>query len=98
MTNGVRCPLQCGQCCDYWRDVPELVTDAVMKPNAVECPHLTDRGCGLQRKDRPEECVDYLCGVACAVIDQRISRAEGFRLKELYCTELPYLLPSRKSA
>lgn len=85
----MKCPIQCGQCCDYWRDVPELVTDAVMRPNARCCPHHETRGCGLARKDRPEACVDYLCGVAEAVIEKRISRAEGLRLKMECYDEVP---------
>lgn len=55
------CPIMCGTCCDYWRDIPELTEDE--PPDTVwnKCPNLTETGCKLPRNERPEECVAYLC-------------------------------------
>jgi len=88
---GVVCPLRCGQCCDYWKDVPELAIDAAGRPNSVSCPHQGRSGCTLQRKDRPEACVDYLCGVSEAVIYGAIDHEEGIHLKEHCHMEVPGL-------
>lgn len=96
--HGVICPLRCGQCCEYWRDVPDLVADAAMRPNAQTCPHEGARGCKLARVDRPAECVDYLCGVGLAVLSGQISRPEGIRLKEHCHIEVPKSYPLRAVA
>jgi hypothetical protein len=94
--HGVICPLRCGQCCDYWQDVPELLADAATRPNAVSCPHEGRRGCQLRREDRPGACLEYLCGVATAVVVGSIDREEGIRLKEHCRIEVPYKLPRPK--
>lgn len=85
----MKCPIHCGQCCDYWRNVSELVSDAVMHPNTVSCPHLSEHGCSLQRNDRPVVCVEYLCGVAQAVIAKQISFSTGVRFKADHLNEVP---------
>jgi len=92
----VVCPLRCGQCCEYWRDVPALVADAAMRPNTEVCPHEGGRGCTLRRGDRPAECTGYLCDVAMAVADGSIDHNEGVRLKELGHICLPYKIRKRR--
>lgn len=80
------CPLQCGQCCDYWRDVPELTKHV----SAPECPHLGADGCKLPRRRRPPACVKYVCGVAQAIIAGRISPDRGADLKEKGYDDMPW--------
>ncbi len=75
------CPLRCGQCCDdYWREV--------VYSDGLTCPHNGLRGCTLPRRVRPDDCVRYLCGVAAAVRDGRISRRTGMQLKEQCCEDI----------
>lgn len=96
----VRCPLQCGQCCDYWADVPELLdkvgfytaqdTGERSRRTRGPCPYQGSRGCKLSRAKRPSACTGYLCGVAEAVIAKKISQDEGIKLKEHCHDEVPW--------
>ena len=92
---GKLCPLRCGQCCDDWRDVPELLDDAAMHPNATDCPHIASRGCTLRRVDRPAACLEHLCGVAQAVSRGDIEHNEGVYLKERCQEDVPYKVRRR---
>jgi hypothetical protein len=98
VAHGATCPLRCGQCCEFWRDVPELFSDAVERPNVLECPHLGRDGCGLRQVDRPVACRDFICGVAQAVIDGKINHNEGVRLKENCYLDVPYRFGRRRGS
>jgi hypothetical protein len=64
---GMPCPIMCGECCSYWRDVEELV-DENQKDFWQSCPNETDLGCKLPREERPEACNDHMCEKAEAVL------------------------------
>ena len=81
---GATCPLQCGQCCDYWQDIASLLASTEVR--SVSCPNQGDDGCRLPRESRPRECLLYFCGVARAVLVGQISHDEGIKLKE-HCYE-----------
>jgi hypothetical protein len=95
----VRCPLQCGQCCDLWNDVPELLEKAGFwtakstgersHRTSGPCPWQGARGCKMPRAKRPSACTGYLCGVARAVIAKQITHNEGVKLKEHCCEAVP---------
>lgn len=71
----MRCPIQCGQCCD------ELWSDVVIAPETtIICPHLGARGCELPRDERPVGCTEYLCPVARAVIAGRLTLRKARRI------------------
>jgi hypothetical protein len=96
-SRGTVCPLRCGQCCEYWRDVWLLADEAAAHhPNAVQCPHEGRRGCRLPRGERPLVCLDFICGVAKAVIDGKIDHNEGVRLKEDGHLDVPYFRTRRR--
>ena len=69
----MKCPILCGQCCEYWRDVVEA--------EGSICPHEGLRGCKLPRKDRPQGCLDYMCEIAQAVLDGLITKEKGLEWK-----------------
>ena len=48
---------------------------AVLVRDREDCPTLLKSGCGLSRKDRPETCQTFLCDLAVAVNDKRVSLA-----------------------
>ena len=75
----VECPLQCGQCCDYWKDVDVL---RHRYSTAVDCPFLGKDGCTKPRDQRPLPCLEYICEVGQAVIDGVITHNEGVSYKE----------------
>lgn len=80
----MRCPIQCGQCCELWRDVfPDAPEEL------IQCPHLGPQGCSLQRKVRPDPCTDYLCEIAQEVVGERITLNQGVTHKENCLWELP---------
>lgn len=76
----IRCPVSCGACCDFWKDVPSvafgMLTEAILGPAYAECPHLTERGCRLPRKKRPIECTSYLCELAKLALEDLVSEEE----------------------
>ena len=82
---GTKCPISCGQCCSYWRDVPELC-----RSEGPYCPHEGTKGCRLYRKNRPVACTEYLCDVAQAVLDKKITLKEAVSMKEDGLEFLPY--------
>lgn len=61
------CPLACGACC---------------VDHGIVCIHLTDTGCTWPRDSRPVGCNRYLCGVARAVLDGRLTVEYGLYLKQ----------------
>lgn len=68
---GVVCPLRCGQCCDYWRDVERLVREAGGVDAAYRqgvCHNLGRAGCKLPRAERPVECTMYRCDTVQALM------------------------------
>lgn len=79
---GVTCPMRCGQCCDYWRDVDSLAEAHPDRQSWQACPHDGRAGCRLPRKDRPPECTAYLCDTARLVLRGRITKEEGLGRKE----------------
>ena len=76
------CPIQCGQCCIMWHEVPEL---AALAPDRAErrddCPYETPTGCSLPRDKRPFDCVAYLCEIAEETATERITAKRGWFLK-----------------
>jgi len=64
---GTPCPIMCGECCSYWRDVDEL-KDAHPTEHWSTCPNETDLGCRLPREKRPQACNDHMCEKAEAVL------------------------------
>ena len=67
--------VHCGECCSFWRDVEEF-EQLAKDPVIQECPHLTDHGCSLPRKDRPDACVEYLCELGWAASQGLLSQSE----------------------
>jgi hypothetical protein len=65
--NPIQCPVSCGWCCDYWRDVFPLYPEEI-----TECPNLTSKGCRYQLEDRGEACGCYLCELGMAVCNGEI--------------------------
>lgn len=57
-THDVSCPIKCGKCCSYWRDVVDSEYHHLDK-----CPNMGEgnMGCMLKREDQPFECKYYLC-------------------------------------
>lgn len=85
VNQGTVCPLRCGQCCDYWRDVSRLVKECGSVGSAYrrpDCPHLGKAGCKLPRAERPIECTNYLCDTATNLINGIIDRNEAVSRKE----------------
>jgi hypothetical protein len=66
--NNTPCPIACGECCRYWRDVDELTTKFPNQSYWQSCPnHDETKGCTLPRNERPDVCNEYLCEKANAV-------------------------------
>jgi hypothetical protein len=66
--NDIPCPIACGECCRYWRDVDELVEKFPTQSYWQDCPNLDEtKGCILPRNERPDVCNEYLCEKANAV-------------------------------
>ena len=76
----IRCPVACGCCCDFWKDVPSIalasLTAEIMGPAYAECPHLKDNGCCLPRKKRPLECLTYLCELGILATEKLVTEEE----------------------
>lgn len=76
----VACPIACGECCSYWRDVDELTVKYPDCKVWQPCPHLEENeGCTLPRNERPHICKEYLCGKASAVVDPNSHTAQMMR-------------------
>lgn len=61
------CPVACGECCEYWKDLlysePEFFP-GLTRENAkdmYDCPNLTEEGCRLPRAARPPGCLGFSC-------------------------------------
>ena len=65
---GIVCPIMCGQCCMYWRDIIELVEKFPTSNSWSECPNRGDLGCTIGRECRPAACNEHLCERAEAVV------------------------------
>jgi hypothetical protein len=79
-----RCEISCGQCCDKWREVESLVELATSTAWTKDrCPHEGVSGCILARRDRPEECVIYLCDISLKVKRHELRLCDGLRIKEV---------------
>jgi hypothetical protein len=63
----ISCPIACGECCSYWRDIDELTAQYPNQSYWQPCPNNTETGCRLQRNERPDICNEYLCHKANAV-------------------------------
>jgi len=77
----IRCPVACGVCCDYWKDVPSVafmqLSKEIVGPSfPLECPHLKDNGCCLPRKKRPLECLIYLCELGILATEKMVTEEE----------------------
>ena len=77
-----QCSVGCGFCCSKhsWITVSELIKrypkQAVLPAGCrVDCPALLDDGCGLPRHNRPDTCRKFLCDLAEAVHDKKVSLA-----------------------
>jgi len=81
----MKCPIQCGQCCAYWRDV---FSEEVWS-ELIECPHMGPKGCKLPRNKRPDPCIEYLCEIADEVMHERIELRQGVAYKKDCLSELP---------
>ena len=80
-----QCPIPCGSCCDYWMDVEQLCTSRKQGLIGGECPYASEWGRVLSRKNRPDECLYYLCEITIAVIDHVITKIEAQELQLLAC-------------
>jgi len=81
----IRCPVACGCCCDYWKDVPSVafmqLSKEIVGPSfPLECPHLKDNGCCLPRKKRPLECLIYLCELGILATEKMVTEEEITRV------------------
>jgi len=64
----ISCPIACGECCQYWRDIDELTAKYPNQSYWQPCPNNDpENGCKLPRNERPAICNDYLCSKAEAV-------------------------------
>lgn len=55
------CPVNCGRCCRFWRQVRSLSHLSDRNRDADRCPHLRKNGCRLKRSKMPAECRAFLC-------------------------------------
>lgn len=78
----VPCPIGCGKCCKYWRDVDELKYLAEAKPKRVRCPNLRENGCKLKRSRRPAECNNYVCELGALAVTGRVTIEDAERVLE----------------
>jgi hypothetical protein len=63
------CPICCGDCCRYWRDVEELLEKFPQQSIWSNCPNNDEqKGCLLPRNSRPSICNHYLCDKARAIV------------------------------
>lgn len=76
----VPCPVGCGRCCKYWREVRELEHIAQSKPDRERCPNLRDSGCKLKRSRMPLQCKAYLCELAGLAIMGKVTVEEAQRV------------------
>lgn len=73
----VRCPVSCGECCGYWKDVTALERlIQEIYPQYRECPHLSDEGCKLPRNKRPVECTAYICELGILAVEKMVTEEE----------------------
>lgn len=68
-----RCPVSCGACCGFWRDVIDLKPVSEKKPEARFCPNLRSTGCYLKRPHRPLECRGYVCELGMLTLEKKVS-------------------------
>lgn len=69
VTTDTVCPICCGECCMYWRDVEELLEKFPRESIWSTCPNNDDiKGCLLPRNERPTACNHYLCDKASAIV------------------------------
>jgi len=74
----VKCPIACGVCCDqYWRDAVDAPAEL------LQCPHQGKKSCTLPRAQRPEGCREYLCDLADAVLNGRMTKKRACRYQIL---------------
>ena len=78
----LRCPVGCGLCCGYWKEVLLLACEQVVSELSEECPHLSDTGCRLLRKNRPLACLTYLCELGILAMEGRVTQADIDRVLE----------------
>lgn len=74
----VVCRLQCGCCCDHWRDVWD---DAPESQTA--CTYMNKDGCALSREDRPWACNSYQCEISKAFDEGAITKEQAEKFIEL---------------
>lgn len=75
MTN-IKCPVHCGMCCTYWKDVIDLAPLIAKYPNEPECPNLRENGCKFKRRDMPFQCKSHLCELAMLAIDKLVTQEQ----------------------
>jgi hypothetical protein len=78
----LRCPVACGVCCGYWKEVLLLACAQAGPELPEECPHLSGTGCRLPRKSRPLVCLTYLCELGILAIEGRVTQADIDRVLE----------------
>jgi hypothetical protein len=68
------CPIGCGFCCKYWRQVKELAHLA--RRDVDRCPYLRKTGCRLKRSKMPVTCRAFTCELAILALEGLVSREE----------------------
>lgn len=76
----VPCPVGCGRCCKYWREVKELEHIAASKPDRERCPNMRSQGCKLKRSRMPLQCRAYLCELAGLALTGDVTIEEAQRV------------------
>ena len=71
------CPIQCGDCCDLWRDLRAFSHFA---KRDGRCPNHGAMGCKLPRQKRPIECTVYLCELALLAVHGMLTDEERDRV------------------
>jgi hypothetical protein len=73
MTN-IKCPVHCGMCCTYWKDVVDLAPLVARYPNEPGCPNLRKNGCKFKRRNMPLQCRSHLCALAMLAVDKLVTQ------------------------
>jgi len=73
----IPCPIQCGACCDEWKDLRAFSHFA---KRDGRCPNQGATGCKLPRQKRPIECTVYLCELALLAVHGMLTREDRLRV------------------